>query len=388
MNPSKIFFLIISILFLAVLAQNQDLQPLKVAKVYFLPDFLQGRITDEWYNRWLTRKAKYIIAQDREKHRPCARNATAQQYKELIHAAVQNGGRLDPFTGGTLQWELVCTWDDTKDGAPPTGVGGSRKFFLLNEQKETMATPRSRRHIDPQAKSGAFCVVGKNPDPGMMKRYSLLPTVDHVDPYADTPAFEICSWLINRCKNNLTSQEFIALANKIMEYRKSKQPPVSEGPTKIVYGSPQKYFLPDFLSGIITEQQYIKWLGRKARHIYYADVEAKRPCAANSSAKQYKELINAAIHATGKIDPFTGDTMSWTLVGTWDDSKQKDPDEETVKKFGMMPTVDHVDPEGKTAGFEICSWLVNRCKANQTPDEFLALCERIVAFNNLKTTGK
>lgn len=36
--------------------------------------------------------------------------------------------------------ELPCG-----NGAPPAGVGGSKKFFLLSKQKETMATSRSRR---------------------------------------------------------------------------------------------------------------------------------------------------------------------------------------------------------------------------------------------------
>jgi hypothetical protein len=338
MDFRKIFFLIIPILFLIVPAESRGENNLKVAKVYFLPDFLQGRITDEWYNRWLTRKAKYLIAQDREKHRPCARNATAQQYKELIHAAVQSNGLFDPFTGDTLQWELVCTWVDTKK---------------------------------------------KNPDPGLMKRYSLLPTVDHVDPYAGVPAFEICSWLVNRCKNNLTPPEFIALADKIAKYRKSKQSfsHHAEGPAKTVYGSPQKYFPPDVLSGIMTEQAYPKWLTRKAKHIYYADVKEKRPCSDNATAMQYKELIHAAIHAAGNVDPFTGDPFSWELLGTWDDALDKDPDQALIRKFGTLPTVDHVDPFGARPEFEICSWIINRCKANQTPAEFVALCEKVVAHS-------
>jgi len=148
-----------------------------VAKVYFLPDFLQGRITGVWYNRWLTRKAKYIIAEDRKKHRPCAQNATAQQYKGLIHAAVWNSGRFDPFTGDTLGWELVCTWDDANV---------------------------------------------KNPDPGLMKRYALLPTVDHIDQYAITPAFEICSWLVNRCKADQTPEEFVAMCERIVAFSEER----------------------------------------------------------------------------------------------------------------------------------------------------------------------
>jgi hypothetical protein len=49
-----------------------------------------------------------------------------------------------------------------RGGAPPTGFGGPKNFLLLKEQKETMATSRSRRRIHPPTKSGArfACVVG------------------------------------------------------------------------------------------------------------------------------------------------------------------------------------------------------------------------------------
>jgi len=61
---------------------------------------------------------------------------------EDIQGLIRDGAIIDTVTGG----------------APPTGVGGTKNFLLLREQKETMATSRSRR---PPTKSGAFCVVGK-----------------------------------------------------------------------------------------------------------------------------------------------------------------------------------------------------------------------------------
>ena len=58
-----------------------------------------------------------------------------------------------------MNFPINATWDG--GGASPTGVGGPKKFLLLFEQKETVATSRSRRRIHPPTKSGAFCVVGK-----------------------------------------------------------------------------------------------------------------------------------------------------------------------------------------------------------------------------------
>jgi hypothetical protein len=39
-------------------------------------------------------------------------------------------------------------------------------------------------------------------------------------------------------------------------------------------------------------------------------------------------------------------------------------------------------PFGTVPGFEICSWLVNRCKSDMTPEEFVALSRKIVAFRS------
>jgi len=126
---------------------------------------------------WLTRKAKYIIAQDKQRKRACVVNATYRQYKELIHNVVLQQGQYDKFSGDKLNWSLVCTWDDS---------------------------------------------LTKSADQALIAKYSILPTVDHVDPQGAFPQFEICSWLVNRCKSELTPIEFVAQCNKIISYQNSK----------------------------------------------------------------------------------------------------------------------------------------------------------------------
>ncbi len=314
----------------------------QVPESYFPPAFVKAVITDVQYRTWLTRKAKYIIAEDRSRKRPCVKNATERLYKELIHKAVNEGGQFDPFTGETLQWELVCTWDDSNV---------------------------------------------KNLDESVFKKYALLPTVDHADPYGRVIDFEIGSWKINRSKSNLTPHEYVALCEKIVRHTNAQQ---TKGARKkgskparrldSVYGSPQKYFLPDFLKGMLPESQYRRWLVRKASHLYHADKKQNRPCVATATGSLYKQLIHQAVLVNGLSDPFTGDTLRWDLLGAWDDSFTKNPSEALVKKFSLLPTVDHIDPCGKTVDFEICSWLVNRCKADLTPDEFIAQCKTIIMF--------
>jgi hypothetical protein len=311
-----------------------------VAQVYFAPSFLDGVITDAQYRTWLTRKAKYIIAEDRERRRPCVKGATARLYKELIHKAVCEAGQFDPFTGAALQWELVCTWDDTTD---------------------------------------------KNIDEATFRRFALLPTVDHVDPCSEDIRFEICSWLVNRSKNNLTADEYVALCGKIVAYLESKSAAAAKRSTRqrLIPRSPQKYFLPKFLAGVITEAAYLRWLRRKSSHLYHSDVNEKRNCAKNSTARLYKALIHQAILDNGLLDPFTGDALRYDLLSEWDDSLTKNPDRAIIEKYALLPTVDHTDPMASEPAFEICSWLINRCKADLTPDEFFALCRRILAFRNV-----
>jgi|GEM_PF-774403 hypothetical protein len=315
-----------------------------IPEIYFPPSFVKAAITDVQYRTWLTRKAKYIIAEDRSRKRPCVKNATERLYKELIHKAVNQGGQFDPFTGETLQWELVCTWDDSNV---------------------------------------------KNLDESVFKKYALLPTVDHADPYGRSIDFEICSWKINRSKNNLTPQEYVALCKRIVGHantgksasrRGSRTSTKAASAVPIPGRSPQKYFLPDFLKDILPESRYRRWLVRKTSHLYHTDKKQNRPCVGNATGRLYKQLIHEAVLANGLLDRFTGERLRWDLLGTWDDSFTKNPSQALVKKFSLLPTVDHIDPCAAAPGFEICSWLVNRCKSDMTPDEFISQCKNVIAF--------
>lgn len=186
-----------------------------VAQVYFRPAFLENVITDLQYRTWLTRKAKYIIAEDRKRKRACVIGATARLYKELIHKAVCEAGQFDPFTGDALQWELVRTWDDSKDKNIDEAAELIHQAILDNGLLDPFTGEMLRWDLlgvwdDSQT---------KNPDRELIKKFSLLPTVDHVEPFGAVPGFEICSWLINRCKADMTLDEFVALCKKIIAFR-------------------------------------------------------------------------------------------------------------------------------------------------------------------------
>jgi hypothetical protein len=111
---------------------------------YPLPEFLEGIITQVKYNGWLRTKAWGLLRRDRRRKLPFALNADITLYKDMVHKAICAAGTQDPYTGETLQWELIDKWD-------PAAAKGNSDYI---------------------------------------KQFYLLPTVDHVDPCAVTLEFE------------------------------------------------------------------------------------------------------------------------------------------------------------------------------------------------------
>jgi hypothetical protein len=93
----------------------------------------------------------------------------------------------------------------------------------------------------------------------------------------------------------------------------------------------------------------------------------------------YKEKIHAAVKENGQYDKYTKDALQWELVSTWDANRAKNGQDSYRDKFLLMPTVDHIDPEGQLLEFEIVSWLVNDCKSGLNPAQFIDLCKKIIA---------
>jgi hypothetical protein len=142
-------------------------------------------------------------------------------------------------------------------------------------------------------------------------------------------------------------------------------------------GSPQLYFLPPFLAGICTEKQYIKWLQKRAWQLYIRDLRQGRPYAKRGARAIYKKLIHEAVFRAGLCDPYTGETMNYSLIGTWDSTKGKDWPDGLIRNYYLMPTVDHIDPFADTLELEICSWRINECKSGLTSQEFIDVCGKV-----------
>jgi len=155
-----------------------------------------------------------------------------------------------------------------------------------------------------------------------------------------------------------------------------RQPSVQSG-----FGrSPALYFLPPFLKDVITLEKFKKWLDSKAHHLFASDKKIGRRYALHGSQANYKMAIYNAVVAAGPCDPYTGETMDWTLIRAWVQIDKDDDPGTYKKKYLRLPVVDHTNPDKDTLAFEICSWIVNCCKSNMNRDEFLAFCEKVVAY--------
>ena len=137
---------------------------------FALPQFLQDRLDQVTYERWLHRKAQAHVKRDRKRGMFGVTGAT---YRSAIHHAVVVSEGRDSYTGEELYWELVSQY--------------------RNEDSEL---GRHAYKLD----------------------FALLPTVDHVQASSQEASFRICSWRTNDTKNDLSVEEFVAICRRVVEH--------------------------------------------------------------------------------------------------------------------------------------------------------------------------
>jgi hypothetical protein len=295
-----------------------------VYEKYPLPCFLEGIITPSVYYKFLASRARTLLFRDRKRNKPFAVTATKAQYRSLIHDAVMRNGQTDPYTGETLDWGLI---------------GAMKEDPALRDIFE--------------------------------KKFALMPTVDHIDP--DKLEFAIVSLLVNSSKSDMTPKEYRALCQKVVAFQKRC------GRTKRSAADPdsrlKKFLLPQFLAPIMTVRAYNKWLDNNAHKLFLRDKKRGKQFAFTATQAIYKSIIHRAVSENGQYDPYTGETLRWDLVGEFDNTAAHEIGDAYKKKFYLMPTIDHTDPD--VLGLEICSWLVNECKTFLNGSEFVALCRKV-----------
>jgi hypothetical protein len=142
--------------------------------MYQQPEFLEGLVEQNVYERWLYRKAKSLVARDMRN----GAKVPAIVYRDAIHQAVLTSEGLDAYTGENLDWTLISQHDNDE----------SKQF-------------------------------GRN----FKHKFALLPTVDHIDdPRLGSTNVNICAWRTNDAKHDLGHEEFIALCEKVIVHRARK----------------------------------------------------------------------------------------------------------------------------------------------------------------------
>jgi len=58
--------------------------------VHPLPSFLNGRLTQSQYNRWLEQRARNLFSRDKQRRKAYALKSSKALYKSFIHLAVVN----------------------------------------------------------------------------------------------------------------------------------------------------------------------------------------------------------------------------------------------------------------------------------------------------------
>ena len=145
-----------------------------MSKLFALPPFLDGRLTQSVYTRWLQRKAAAHVKRDRKRSE---HSVTGADYRKLIHAAVCASGGLDFYTGESLDWEKVSTYCNESSKAERSAY-----------------------------KAG----------------FALLPTVDHVLLDDGRYDFVVCGWRTNDAKSDLCHADFLDLCRRVLAHEEAR----------------------------------------------------------------------------------------------------------------------------------------------------------------------
>lgn len=136
----------------------------------------------------------------------------------------------------------------------------------------------------------------------------------------------------------------------------------------------KKYPLPEFLIGVVTPEKYARWLGAKAR----AHVKRDKQHLNQITNEEYKVRIHKAVIRSQGKDAYTGESLDWTLISTWDNAKAKEHGSKYKSEFALLPSVDHVSERRGSTDFTICSWRTNDAKNDLSVEEFVLLCEKVI----------
>lgn len=147
----------------------------------------------------------------------------------------------------------------------------------------------------------------------------------------------------------------------------------------------KKYNLPLFLSEKISQEDYERWLRRKAQ----AHVRRDRHRGNNGAiGEKYRDAIHQAVIQSGGRDSYTGEDLDWSLLSQYDNDQSKEHRRRYKHQFALLPTVDHVGDGTEGADFRICSWRTNDAKHDLELPEFLLVCQAVLRHHGYEVTKR
>lgn len=143
-------------------------------RLYKLPEMLKGKCEEDTCRGWLEcQKRRH------SKRYSWISSLLTVSVKWAIHQAVKARDGNDPYTGSPLRWDLIKSYN--------------------NDEAKKKGRAYKRRFAD-------------------------MPTLDHIfDDNDNLTGFEIVSWQLNDCKNDLCPEEFVKLCRAVAIYRNKKK---------------------------------------------------------------------------------------------------------------------------------------------------------------------
>ena len=137
----------------------------------------------------------------------------------------------------------------------------------------------------------------------------------------------------------------------------------------------EKYNLPSFLSGLMTQKKYEHWLRRRAQ----AHVKRDRHRGNEAAIGElYRGAIHTAVKESLGSDAYTGERLDWELISRYSNDESQRGRRHYKRKFALLPTVDHVDDGKGHVDFRICCWRTNDAKNDLKLSEFISLCRSVL----------
>jgi hypothetical protein len=137
----------------------------------------------------------------------------------------------------------------------------------------------------------------------------------------------------------------------------------------------KKYQVPEFLTRVLSQDVFERWLHRKG--IAHVRRDRERGSTTAPSAG-YKLAIHQAVKDSKGLDAYTRERLDWTLISKYRNKDSKSGGSKYKKRFALLPTVDHVRDRSGQPKFAICGWRTNDAKNDLTYEEFLELCKKVL----------